>query len=52
MGLTQRRMGVQNGRMIVNLLLLRGNIGKLGAGPAPIRGHSKLARTMLSTNTS
>jgi molybdopterin-dependent oxidoreductase alpha subunit len=42
MGLTQHRMGVQNVRMIVNLLLLRGNIGKLGAGPSPIRGHSNV----------
>jgi molybdopterin-dependent oxidoreductase alpha subunit len=42
MGLTQHRMGVQNVRMIVNLLLLRGNIGKPGAGPSPIRGHSNV----------
>ena len=42
MGLTQHRMGVQNVRMVVNLLLLRGNIGKPGAGPSPIRGHSNV----------
>ncbi|CAD6516942.1 FdhF/YdeP family oxidoreductase [Paraburkholderia metrosideri] len=42
MGLTQHRMGVQNVRMIVNLLLLRGNIGKPGSGPSPIRGHSNV----------
>jgi molybdopterin-dependent oxidoreductase alpha subunit len=42
MGLTQHRMGVQNVRMLVNLLLLRGNIGKPGAGPSPIRGHSNV----------
>ncbi|CAB3787330.1 FdhF/YdeP family oxidoreductase [Paraburkholderia fynbosensis] len=42
MGLTQHRLGVQNVRMVVNLLLLRGNIGKPGAGPSPIRGHSNV----------
>ncbi|HEY1610206.1 MAG TPA: FdhF/YdeP family oxidoreductase [Paraburkholderia sp.] len=42
MGLTQHRLGVQNVRMICNLLLLRGNIGKPGAGPSPIRGHSNV----------
>lgn len=42
MGLTQHRMGVQNVRMLVNMLLLRGNIGKPGAGPSPIRGHSNV----------
>jgi formate dehydrogenase major subunit len=42
MGLTQHRMDVQNVRMIVNLLLLRGNIGKPGACPSPIRGHSNV----------
>jgi len=42
MGLTQHRMGVQNVRMLCNLLLLRGNIGKPGAGPSPVRGHSNV----------
>ncbi|MEI7297543.1 FdhF/YdeP family oxidoreductase [Paraburkholderia tropica] len=42
MGLTQHRAGVQNVRMLVNLLLLRGNVGKSGAGPSPIRGHSNV----------
>ncbi|MDB5805369.1 MAG: oxidoreductase alpha (molybdopterin) subunit [Betaproteobacteria bacterium] len=42
MGLTQHRMGVQNVRMLCNLLFLRGNIGKPGAGPSPIRGHSNV----------
>lgn len=42
MGLTQHRMGVQNVRMIMNLLLMRGNIGKPGAGPSPVRGHSNV----------
>ncbi|WP_313034472.1 FdhF/YdeP family oxidoreductase [Massilia alkalitolerans] len=42
MGLTQHRNGVQNVAMIVNLLLLRGNIGKPGAGVCPVRGHSNV----------
>jgi molybdopterin-dependent oxidoreductase alpha subunit len=42
MGLTQHRMGVQNVRMLCNLLFLRGNIGKPGAGPSPVRGHSNV----------
>ena len=42
MGLTQHRNGVQNVAMIVNLLLLRGNIGKPGAGICPVRGHSNV----------
>lgn len=42
MGLTQHRMGVQNVRMLMNMLLLRGNIGKPGAGPSPVRGHSNV----------
>ena len=42
MGLTQHRFGVDNVRMIVNLLLLRGNIGRPGAGACPVRGHSNV----------
>ena len=42
MGVTQHRNGVQNVTMIVNLLLLRGNIGKPGAGVCPVRGHSNV----------
>lgn len=42
MGLTQHVKGVENVRMLVNLLLLRGNIGKPGAGPTPVRGHSNV----------
>src|SRR5579875_3390757 len=42
MGLTQHRNAVATIREIVNFLLLRGNIGKPGAGPAPIRGHSNV----------
>ncbi|MGI4813056.1 MAG: FdhF/YdeP family oxidoreductase [Janthinobacterium lividum] len=42
MGLTQHRKGVRNIHMLTNLLLLRGNIGKPGAGICPIRGHSNV----------
>lgn len=42
MGLTQHRHGVENVQMLVNLLLLRGNIGKPGAGICPVRGHSNV----------
>ncbi|HEY4031160.1 MAG TPA: FdhF/YdeP family oxidoreductase [Caulobacteraceae bacterium] len=42
MGLTQHRLGVQNVRILCNLLLLRGNIGKPGAGACPVRGHSNV----------
>jgi len=42
MGITQHRHGVQNVQMLVNLLLLRGNIGKAGAGICPVRGHSNV----------
>ncbi|HWG25519.1 FdhF/YdeP family oxidoreductase [Actinospica sp.] len=48
MGLTQHPNSVPTIREIVNFLLLRGNIGRPGAGPAPIRGHSNVQgdRTM------
>jgi molybdopterin-dependent oxidoreductase alpha subunit len=42
LGLTQHEHGVDTIREIVNLLLLRGNIGREGAGPCPIRGHSNV----------
>lgn len=42
MGLTQHRHGVENVQMVVNLLLMRGNIGKPGAGVCPVRGHSNV----------
>ncbi|NGZ86241.1 FdhF/YdeP family oxidoreductase [Duganella aceris] len=42
MGMTQHRNGVQNVQMLSNLLLLRGNIGKPGAGICPVRGHSNV----------
>jgi molybdopterin-dependent oxidoreductase alpha subunit len=48
MGLTQHRNAVATIREISNFLLLRGNIGRPGAGPSPIRGHSNVQgdRTM------
>jgi molybdopterin-dependent oxidoreductase alpha subunit len=42
LGLTQHEHGVDTVREVVNLLLLRGNIGRAGAGPCPIRGHSNV----------
>jgi len=42
MGITQHRFGVANVQEIANLLLLRGNIGRPGAGPCPVRGHSNV----------
>ena len=42
MGLTQHRTGVENVQMLMNLLLLRGNIGRPGAGICPVRGHSNV----------
>ena len=48
MGLTQHQAGVETVQMLVNLLLMRGNIGRDGAGICPIRGHSNVQgqRTM------
>ncbi len=48
MGLTQHKNGVANIQEIVNLLLLKGSIGKKGAGTCPVRGHSNVQgdRTM------
>ncbi|MGV9580561.1 FdhF/YdeP family oxidoreductase [Streptomyces sp. NPDC003509] len=48
MGVTQHRHGVPTIREIVNFLLLRGNLGKAGAGACPVRGHSNVQgdRTM------
>jgi molybdopterin-dependent oxidoreductase alpha subunit len=42
MGITQQRHGVANVQEIINLLLLKGNIGRLGAGACPVRGHSNV----------
>ena len=48
MGLTQHRNAVANVQEIVNFLLLKGNVGKPGAGACPVRGHSNVQgdRTM------
>jgi molybdopterin-dependent oxidoreductase alpha subunit len=48
MGLTQHTLGVETIQQIINLLLLRGNIGRAGTGPCPVRGHSNVQgdRTM------
>jgi molybdopterin-dependent oxidoreductase alpha subunit len=48
MGLTQHRNAVATIQEITNLMLLRGNIGKPGAGLCPVRGHSNVQgdRTM------
>lgn len=48
MGLTQHKNAVDTIREIVNLLLLKGSIGKPGAGTCPVRGHSNVQgdRTM------
>ena len=48
MGLTQSHNSVATIQEIVNLLLLRGSIGKPGAGVCPVRGHSNVQgdRTM------
>jgi molybdopterin-dependent oxidoreductase alpha subunit len=42
MGITQHRHGTGNVQQIANLLMLRGNIGRKGAGIAPLRGHSNV----------
>jgi len=48
MGITQHPQAVGTVQMIVNLLLLRGHIGRPGSGPCPVRGHSNVQgdRTM------
>lgn len=48
MGVTQHKNAVGNIQEIVNLLLLKGSIGKQGAGTCPVRGHSNVQgdRTM------
>ncbi len=42
MGLTQHTNAVDTIREVVNLLLLKGSIGKPGAGTCPVRGHSNV----------
>ena len=48
LGVTQQQNGVDNVSMIVNLLLVGGNLGRPGAGTVCIRGHSNVQgdRTM------
>ncbi|MFI6512030.1 FdhF/YdeP family oxidoreductase [Streptosporangium sp. NPDC050855] len=48
MGLTQHKNSVATIREVVNFLLLRGNVGRPGAGVCPVRGHSNVQgdRTM------
>ena len=48
MGLTQHKNAVATIQEVVNLLLLKGNIGRQGAGTCPVRGHSNVQgdRTM------
>ncbi len=52
MGLTQHEYAIETIQMLVNLMLLRGNVGKPGAGVMPVRGHSNVQgdRTMGVTN--
>lgn len=48
MGLTQHKNAVDTIKEVVNLLLIKGSIGKEGAGTCPVRGHSNVQgdRTM------
>jgi molybdopterin-dependent oxidoreductase alpha subunit len=48
MGITQHRRSVATIQMLMAVLLLKGNIGRAGAGPCPVRGHSNVQgdRTM------
>lgn len=48
MGLTQHKNAVANIQEVINFLLLRGNLGRPGAGACPVRGHSNVQgdRTM------
>lgn len=42
LGVTQHEHGVDAVREFVNVLMLRGNIGREGTGPSPVRGHSNV----------
>src|SRR5204863_5369957 len=42
MGITQHKNGVANVQSIANFALLRGQIGRRGAGLCPVRGHSNV----------
>jgi anaerobic selenocysteine-containing dehydrogenase len=48
-GITQHKNGVDTVKEIVNLTMLKGSIGKAGAGLCPVRGHSNVQgnRTMM-----
>jgi molybdopterin-dependent oxidoreductase alpha subunit len=48
MGMTQHKNAVANIQLMTNFLMLQGNLGKLGAGVCPVRGHSNVQgdRTM------
>ncbi|MCV3206514.1 FdhF/YdeP family oxidoreductase [Mesorhizobium sp. YC-39] len=53
MGITQHRRGAQSVQQLANLALLRGHIGREGAGLCPVRGHSNVQgdRTVGITET-
>jgi molybdopterin-dependent oxidoreductase alpha subunit len=42
MGLVQHKRGAENVRLVADLALLRGNVGRPGAGVCPVRGHSNV----------
>ncbi|MNR79287.1 Formate dehydrogenase H [compost metagenome] len=42
MGITQHKNSVQTVHMLSNLMMMRGNIGREGAGLCPVRGHSNV----------
>jgi molybdopterin-dependent oxidoreductase alpha subunit len=48
MGITQHQHSVATVQMLINLLMMRGNLGRPGAGACPVRGHSNVQgdRTM------
>ncbi|CAM5775360.1 molybdopterin oxidoreductase alpha subunit [Labrys miyagiensis] len=48
MGITQHKYGTENVQQIANLLMMKGNFGRPGAGICPVRGHSNVQgdRTM------
>jgi anaerobic selenocysteine-containing dehydrogenase len=42
MGLTQHKHAVATIQLLSNMMMLRGNIGRQGAGLCPVRGHSNV----------
>lgn len=42
MGITQHQRGAKNVQLIAALAMLRGNVGRPGAGVCPVRGHSNV----------